>query len=85
MATAQQIRGLISGTTMVTVDQPDHTALRDRGGGEAGEPEEPLATLAALRARQSRTILDEICTWLMTQRALPRSALGRAIASTGGP
>jgi transposase len=47
-------------------------------------PEERLATLAALRAKQSKPVLDEIRTWLMTQRALPRSALGKAIAYTGG-
>jgi transposase len=47
-------------------------------------PEERLATLAALRAKQSKSVLDEIRTWLMTQRALPRSALGKAIAYTGG-
>ncbi len=46
-------------------------------------PEERLATLAALRAKQSKPVLDEIRTWLMTQRALPRSALGKAIAYTG--
>ncbi len=45
-------------------------------------PEERLATLAALRADQSKPVLDEIRTWLMTQRALPRSALGKAIAYT---
>ncbi len=47
-------------------------------------PEERLATLAALRAEQSKPVLDEIRTWIMTQRALPRSALGKAIAYTGG-
>ncbi len=47
-------------------------------------PEERLARLAALRAKQSKPVLDEIRTWLMTQRALPRSALGKAIAYTGG-
>ncbi len=47
-------------------------------------PEERLATLAALRAKQSKPVLDEIRTWLMMQRALPRSALGKAIAYTGG-
>jgi transposase len=47
-------------------------------------PEERLATLAALRAEQSKPVLDEIRTWLMTQRALPRSALGKAIAYTSG-
>jgi transposase len=47
-------------------------------------PEERLATLAALRAKESKPVLDEIRTWLMTQRALPRSALGKAIAYTGG-
>jgi transposase len=45
-------------------------------------PEERLASLSALRAEQSKPILDEIRTWLMTQRALPRSALGKAIAYT---
>jgi transposase len=33
---------------------------------------------------QSKSVLDEIRTWLMTQRALPRLALGKAIAYTGG-
>jgi transposase len=47
-------------------------------------PGERRATLDALRAEQSRPILDEIRTWLMTQRALPRSALGKAIAYTSG-
>jgi transposase len=47
-------------------------------------PEERLATLAALRAEQSKPVLDEIRAWLMTQRALPRSALGKAIAYTSG-
>jgi transposase len=47
-------------------------------------PEERLATLAALRAKQSKPVIDEIRTWLMTQRALPRSALGKAIAYTSG-
>ena len=47
-------------------------------------PEERLATLAVLRAEQSKLVLDEIRTWLMTQRALPRSALGKAIAYTSG-
>jgi transposase len=47
-------------------------------------PEERLTTLAALRAKQSKPVLAEIRTWLMTQRALPRSALGKAIAYTGG-
>ena len=47
-------------------------------------PEERLATLATLRAKQSKPVIDEIRTWLMTQRALPRSALGKAIAYTGG-
>ncbi len=41
-----------------------------------------VTTLAALRAKQSKPVLDEIRTWLMTQRALPRSALGKAIAYT---
>ena len=47
-------------------------------------PEERLATLAALRAKQSKPVIDEIRTWLMTQRTLPRSALGKAIAYTSG-
>ncbi len=29
-------------------------------------------------------MIDEIRTWLMTQRALPRSSLGKAIAYTSG-
>jgi transposase len=45
-------------------------------------PEERQATLAALRAEQSKPLLDEIRSWLMTQRALPRSALGKTIAYT---
>jgi transposase len=51
---------------------------------ERASPEERLATLAAIRAEQSKPVLDEIRTWLMTQRALPRSALGKAIAYTSG-
>ncbi len=47
-------------------------------------PEERLAMLAALRAKRSKPVLDEIRTWLMTQRALPRSPLGKAIAYTSG-
>jgi transposase len=47
-------------------------------------PEERLATLAALRAKRSKPVLDEIRNWLMTQRALQRSALGKAIAYTRG-
>ena len=47
-------------------------------------PEERLARLAALRAKQSKPVIDEIRTWLMTQRALPRSSLGKAIAYTSG-
>jgi transposase len=47
-------------------------------------PGERLATLAGLRAKQSKPALDEIRTWLMTQRTLPRSALGKAIACTSG-
>jgi len=47
-------------------------------------PEERLATLAALRAKQSKPVLDEIRTWLMRQRALPRSSLGKAIGYTSG-
>jgi hypothetical protein len=47
-------------------------------------PEERLAGLAALRAKQSKPVLDEIRTWLMTRRALLRSALARAVAYTSG-
>ncbi len=47
-------------------------------------PEECLARLAALRAKRSKPVIDEIRTWLMTQRALPRSSLGKAIAYTSG-
>jgi hypothetical protein len=41
----------------------------------------PEERLAALRAEESKPVIDEIRTWLMTQRALPRSALGKAIGS----
>jgi transposase len=37
-----------------------------------------------LRTKQSKPVIAEIRTWLMTQRALPRSALGKAIAYTSG-
>ena len=37
-----------------------------------------------MRAKQSKRVIDEIRTWLMTQRVLPRSALGKAIAYTSG-
>ena len=47
-------------------------------------PEERLAVLAALRAKESKPVIDEIRTWLMTQRALPRSVLGKAISYTSG-
>jgi hypothetical protein len=47
-------------------------------------PEERLAMLAALRAKESKPVIDEIRRWLMTQRVLPRSALRKAIAYTGG-
>jgi len=47
-------------------------------------PEERLATLAALRAKQPKPVIDEVRTWLMTQRARPRSALGKAIAYASG-
>jgi transposase len=47
-------------------------------------PEERLATLATLRAKRSKPVVDKIRTWLMTQRALPRSSLGKAIAYTSG-
>jgi hypothetical protein len=40
-------------------------------------PEERLATLAALRTKHSKPVLDEIRTWLMTQRALRGVAIGR--------
>ncbi len=40
----------------------------------------PATALAAPRAKQSKAILDEVRTWLMTQLALPRSSLGKAIA-----
>jgi transposase len=46
--------------------------------------EERLAVLAALRAKESKPGIDKIRTWLMTQRALPRSALGRAMGYTSG-
>jgi transposase len=71
---------------------PEASEILDRIGqlyaieaeAKRASPEERLATLAALRTKQSKPILDEIRKWLMTQRALPRSALGKAIAYTGG-
>jgi transposase len=71
---------------------PEASAILDRIGqlyaieaeAKRASPEERLARLAALRAKQSRLVIDEIRTWLMTQRALPRSALGKAIAYTSG-
>ncbi len=71
---------------------PEASEILDRIGqlyaieaeAKRASPEERLATLAALRAEQSKPVLDEIRTWLMTQRALPRSALGKAIAYTSG-
>jgi transposase len=71
---------------------PEASEILDRIGqlyaieaeAKRASPRERLATLAGLRAEQSKLILDEIRTWLMTQRALPRSALGRAIAYTSG-
>jgi len=39
---------------------------------------------STLRAEQSKPVLDETGTWLMTQRALPRSALGKTIAYASG-
>ena len=42
-------------------------------------PEELLAVLAALRAKESKPVIDEIRTSLMAERAFPRSALGKAI------
>jgi len=47
-------------------------------------PEERLAVLAALRTKESKPVIDEIRIWLMTQRALPRSVLGKAISYTSG-
>jgi len=71
---------------------PEASAILDRIGqlyaieaeAKRASPEERLATLAALRAKQSKRAMDGIRTWLMTQRALPRSALGKAIAYTSG-
>jgi transposase len=53
-------------------------------GAKRASPEERLAVLAALRAKESKPVIDEIRIWLMTQRALPRSALGKAIGYTSG-
>jgi hypothetical protein len=39
--------------------------------------------LAALRAKESKPVIDEIRTSLMAERAFPRSALGKAIRSLG--
>jgi transposase len=71
---------------------PEVSEILDRIGqlyaidaeAKRASPEERLATLAALRAKRSKPVIDEIRTWLMTQRALPRSSLGKAIAYTGG-
>jgi transposase len=71
---------------------PEASEILDRIGqlyaiemeAKRASPEERLATLAALRAKRSKPVIDGIRTWLMTQRALPRSALGKAIAYTGG-
>ncbi len=41
-------------------------------------------TLAALRAKQSKMVIDEIRTWVMTQQALPRPSLIKAISYTSG-
>jgi hypothetical protein len=42
------------------------------------------SSLTALRARRSNPLVGEIRTCLVTQRALPHSGLGKAIACTGG-
>jgi transposase len=71
---------------------PEASEILDRIGqlyaieaeAKRASPEERLARLAALRAKQSKPVIDEIRTWLMTQRALPRSALGKAIVYTSG-
>jgi transposase len=69
---------------------PEASEILDRIGqlyaieaeAKRASPEERLATLAALRAKQSKPVVDEIRTWLMTQRTLPRSTLGKAIGYT---
>jgi len=43
-----------------------------------GDPE----ALAELRRLESAPLIDEIQAWLLTQRALPKSSLGKAIAYT---
>ncbi len=71
---------------------PEASEILDRIGqlyaieaeAKRASPEERLARLAALRAKQSKPVVDEIRNWLMTQRALPRSSLGKAIAYTSG-
>jgi transposase len=71
---------------------PEGSEILDRIGqlyaieaeAKRASPEERLATLAALRAKQSKPVIDEIRTWLMTQRALPSSSLGKAIGYTSG-
>jgi hypothetical protein len=53
---------------------PEASEMLDRIGqlyateaeAKRASPEERLATLAALRAKQSKPVLDEIRTWLMT-------------------
>ncbi len=64
---------------------PEASEMLDRIGqpyaieaeAKRASPEERLARLAALRAKQLKPVIDEIRTWLMTQRALPRSSLGK--------
>jgi transposase len=50
---------------------------------EADVPDR-LAHTARLRAERSAPVLEALYTWMREQRALPRSALGKAIAYTAG-
>jgi transposase len=64
---------------------PEASATLDRIGqlyaieaeAKRASPAEWLVRLAALRAEQSRLVIDEIRTWLLTQRALRGVAVGR--------
>jgi len=46
------------------------------------DAEERLAVLGELRRTESRPIVDDICRWVTTEHALPKSSLGKALAYT---
>jgi transposase len=51
---------------------------------EATASTEVRAARAELRQTQSREVVEELRRWMLAQRALPRSALGRAISYADG-